>query len=335
MEATLDMKIGNIKIDGKLFLAPMADVTNLAFRMLCKKHGAALTYSEMVSADAVLRGNVRTTYLGLSCEEEKPFAIQLFGNSVDTISTAAMIVEEKYSPDIIDLNFGCPANVLVKDGSGSALLDFPKKVYDIVSDVCKKVDVPVTAKVRVLNNMKKTLDIARIIEEAGACAITVHGRTQAQQYAGKAEHEYARMIKKELSIPVIANGDIVDGLSAKQVLHHTGCEALMIGRAAIGDPHIFTEIAHFLHTGEQLRTDERAQRVADFKEYMRLLELYGLEAYVDIRMHAQWFTRGIKGGRHIRQGISSTREKRSIIQLIESMCEQLPDMATNNDFHGN
>ena len=142
--------------------------------------------------------------------------------------------------------------------------------------------MPVTAKVRVLNNMKKTLDIARIIEEAGACAITVHGRTQAQQYAGKAEHEYARMIKKELSIPVIANGDIVDGLSAKQVLHHTGCEALMIGRAAIGDPHIFTEIAHFLHTGEQLRTDERAQRVG-FKEYMRLLELYGLEAYVDIK----------------------------------------------------
>ncbi len=329
------MKIGNVKIDGYLFLAPMADVTNPAFRTLCKKHGAAMTYSEMISADAVLHGNIRTASRGLSSEEEKPFAIQIFGNSADTIGIAASMIEEKYSPDIIDLNFGCPANVLVKDGSGSALLDFPERIREIVSAVYGKTEVPVTAKIRVLHDMKKTLDIARTIEEAGASAITVHGRTQAQQYAGKAEHEYARNIKKELSIPVIANGDIVDGLSAKQVLEHTGCDALMIGRAAMGDPHVFTKIAHFLRTGEQLPTDECTQRLADLKEYLRLLELYGLEEHVDIRMHARWFTRGIKGGRHVRQGISGTREKRSIIQLMESMCEQLSDKATNNDFHGN
>lgn len=329
------MKIGNVKIDGYLFLAPMADVTNPAFRMLCKKYGAAMTYSEMISADAVLHGNIRTANRGLSSEEEKPFAIQIFGNSADTISTAARMVEEKYSPDIIDLNFGCPANVLVKDGSGSALLDFPERIRKIVSAVYGKVEAPVTAKIRVLHDMKKTLDIARIIEEAGASAITVHGRTQAQQYAGKAEHEYARIIKKELSIPVIANGDIVDGLSAKQVLEHTGCDALMIGRAAMGDPHVFTKIAHFLRTGEQLPTDECTQRLTDFKYYVRLLELYALEDHVDIRMHARWFTRGMKGGRHVRQGISGTREKKSIIQLMESMCEQLSDKATNNDFHGN
>uniref|UniRef100_UPI0026385D8A tRNA dihydrouridine synthase n=1 Tax=uncultured Methanomethylovorans sp. TaxID=183759 RepID=UPI0026385D8A len=293
------------------------------------------TYSEMISADAVLHGNIRTASRGLSSEEEKPFAIQIFGNSADTIGIAASMIEEKYSPDIIDLNFGCPANVLVKDGSGSALLDFPERIREIVSAVYGKVGAPVTAKIRVLHDMKKTLDIARTIEEAGASAITVHGRTQAQQYAGKAEHEYARNIKKELSIPVIANGDIVDGLSAKQVLEHTGCDALMIGRAAMGDPHVFTKIAHFLRTGEQLPTDECTQRLADLKEYLRLLELYGLEEHVDIRMHARWFTRGIKGGRHVRQGISGTREKRSIIQLMESMCEQLSDKATNNDFHGN
>lgn len=329
------MKIGNIKIHGNLFLAPMADVTNPAFRMLCKKYGAALTYSEMISADAVLHENARTTSRGLSCEEEKPFAIQLFGNSATTISDAASIVEEKYSPDIIDINFGCPANVLVKDGSGSALLDFPEKVRDIISSVCGKVNTPVTAKIRVLHDMKKTIEIAQIIEEAGANAITVHGRTQAQQYSGKAEHEYARNIKNELSIPVIANGDIIDGFSAKQILDYAECDALMIGRAAMSNPHVFREIAHFLRTGEQTNTDECAQRIADFKEYVRLLELYGLEEYVDIRMHAQWFTRGINGGRHIRQGISKTRDKKSIIQLMESLCAQFPEKNVNGVIHGN
>ncbi|WP_370574081.1 tRNA dihydrouridine synthase DusB [Methanomethylovorans sp.] len=329
------MKIGNVKIDGRLFLAPMADVTNPAFRMLCKKHGAALTYSEMISADAVLHGNLRTTNRGLRCKEEKPFAIQIFGNSADTIATAASMIEERYSPDIIDLNFGCPANVLVKDGSGSALLNFPEKIREIVSNVCGKVDVPVTAKVRVLYDIKKTIDIARIVEEAGASAITVHGRTQAQQYAGKAEHEYARNIKNELSIPVIANGDIVDGLSAKHVLEHTGCDALMMGRAAMGNPHVFAEITHFLHTGEQIHIDECTQRLTDFKEYVRLLELYGLEEYVDIRMHARWFTRGIKGGRHVRQGVSGTQDKEAVIRLMESLCAQFPDEATNNGFRVN
>ncbi len=328
------MKIGNVKINGHLFLAPMADVTNPAFRMLCKKHGAALTYSEMISADAVLHGNIRTANRGISSEEEKPFAIQLFGNSAATIVNASSIIEERFCPDIIDLNFGCPAKVLVKDGSGSALLDFPEKIREIVSAVSGKVDAPITAKIRVLHDMEKTLDIARAIEEAGASAITVHGRTQAQQYAGKAEHEYARKIKNELSIPVIANGDISDGHSAKHVLEYTGCDALMVGRASMSNPHIFTEISHFLRTGEQLPTDECTQRLADFKEYVRLLELYGLEEYVDIRMHARWFTRGIKGGRHVRQGISGTREKKSIIRLMESLCAQLPGKATNNDFHG-
>lgn len=329
------MKIGNVKIHGNLLLAPMADVTNPAFRMLCKKYGATLTCSEMISADAVLYENTRTISRGLSCEEEKPFAIQLFGNSASTIASAANIIEEKYAPDIIDINFGCPANVLVKDGSGSALLGFPEKIRDIISSVCGKVSVPVTAKMRVLHDMRKTLDIAKIIEEAGASAVTVHGRTQAQQYAGKAEHEYARNIKNELSIPVIANGDISDGFSAKRILEYTGCDSLMIGRAAMGNPHVFREISHFLHSGEQINTDECAQRFADFKEYVRLLELYGLQDYIDIRMHAQWFTRGIKGGRHIRQGISKTRDQNSIIQLMESLCVQFSDKNVNSLIHGN
>lgn len=329
------MKIGNVKINGNLFLAPMADVTNPAFRMLCKKYGAALTCSEMISADAVLYENTRTTSRGLSCEEEKPFAIQLFGNSASTIASAASIIEEKYAPNIIDINFGCPANVLVKDGSGSALLGFPEKIRDIISSACGKVSVPVTAKMRVLQDMRKTIEIARTIEEAGASAVTVHGRTQVQQYAGKSEHEYARNIKNELSIPVIANGDIIDGFSAKSTLNYTECDGLMIGRAAMGNPHVFKEISHFLHSGEQINTDECAQRLADFKEYVKLLELYGLQEYVDIRMHAQWFTRGIKGGRHIRQGISKTRDKNSIIQLMETLCVQFPDKNVNSVIHGN
>jgi len=312
------MKIGSTKVNGKIFLAPMADVTNLAFRMLCKKHGAALTYSEMISADAILHDNTRTDYLGLSCNEEKPFGIQLFGNSADTIAKASSIIEEKYAPDIIDINFGCPSNVLVKYGYGSALLNSPEKIREVVSNVCRKVDTPVTVKMRVLPDIKKTLNIASIVEDAGASAITVHGRTQAQQYSGKADHEYTRNIKDELSIPVIANGDIVDGLSAKYVIDYTGCDALMIGRAAMGNPYIFSEISHFLHTGKQIRPD-CTQRFEDFTEYVRLLKKYDIVKYVDLRMHAKWFTRGVRDGRHVRHAISSAKDTETIIRIMEKL----------------
>ncbi|MGP8321315.1 MAG: tRNA-dihydrouridine synthase family protein, partial [Methanosarcinaceae archaeon] len=258
------MKIAHLKLPGNLILAPMANITNLAFRMLCKKYGAALTYSEMISANAIVRQGEKTMQRGMTCDNEKPFCIQVFGNSPGTITEAAFILEDTYQPAIIDINMGCPASPIIRQECGAALLNSPKTIHDIISHLTDNTSTPVSAKIRVLDSMEKTLEIAKTIEDAGACAITVHGRTKMQQYSGNSSFEYAKIIKKELSIPVIANGDIKDGESAKHALEYTGCDGLMIGRAAIGNPYIFRCISHYLKNGEPLKTDHCIQQVNDF-----------------------------------------------------------------------
>lgn len=316
------MWIDKIKINGKLLLAPMANVTNPAFRKLCKKYGACVTYSEMVSADAILYKNDKTIFRSLKYSTEKPFAIQIFGNSASNIGNAASIIEDKYSPDIIDINFGCPAHTLIKNGSGSALLHYPDKIQNIMTMIHKKVNTPITAKIRVLYDMDKTLKIAKIIENTGASAISVHGRTQSQQYSGKADHIYAKKIKNELSIPVIANGDIVDGISAQNILKYTNCDALMIGRAAIGNPYIFAQIGYFLKTGKQLHTNLSLQRIRDFNNYVELLKLYDLYKYIDLKMQACWFTKELENGRHIRKIISEMDTKEEIVHLMKNLNDE-------------
>ncbi|MEZ5334262.1 MAG: tRNA-dihydrouridine synthase family protein [Methanolobus sp.] len=212
------MKIADLKIPGNILLAPMSNVTNLPFRLMCRTYGASLTYSEMISADAVIYENEKTLSRGKTCDDERPLGIQIFGNSPQTMTIAAGKIEQIYRPEIIDINFGCPARLLTKDGCGSALLRTPELIHDIVEEVAEKLFTPVTAKIRILEDMEKTLEIAHLIESAGASAITVHGRTRQQQYSGKANHDYVKKIKQELGIPVIANGDIVDEISAKNIL---------------------------------------------------------------------------------------------------------------------
>lgn len=314
------MKIEKVRFPGNIFLAPMANVTNMPFRLMCRRYGASMTYSEMISSNAIVYESAKAFDRGLSCEDERPFGIQIFGNSPSIVSKAAMTIEETYHPDLIDLNFGCPAQLLVKDGFGSALLRSPDLIYSIVRELCETISTPVTAKIRVLEDMERTLHIARLIEKAGACAITVHGRTQQQQYTGKASHEYAKRIKDELSIPVIANGDIVDEASAFDVLEHTGCDGIMIGRAAMGNPFLFRRISHYLETGEMLEYDGCRQRVADLETYMRLLQKHGLTHTVNLRAHAQWFTKGIRGGKHIRTKIADSKDIDEIIDCLKDMC---------------
>ena len=317
------MKIADIKISGNILLAPMSNVTNLPFRLMCKKYGASFTYSEMISSDAVIYENKKSINRGMSCEEERPLGIQIFGNSAEKMTNAALRIEEIYQPEIIDVNFGCPARLLTKDGCGSALLRSPELIHEIITGLTDNLSTPVTAKIRVLEYMEKTLEIAHLIEDAGADALTVHGRTRQQQYSGKADHSYVKKIKQELSIPVIANGDIIDETSARQVLDYTECDGIMIGRAAMGNPFLFRRISHYLETGDILDYNECSQRISDLREYFGLLEEYDLMHTVNIKAQAQWFTRGMRNGRHIRRSIASSKTIDEILQSLSEMCKHV------------
>ena len=317
------MRIANIKLEGNIFLAPMSNVTNLPFRLMCREYGASMSYTEMISSDAIIHENKKTIKRGISCDSERPFGIQIFGNSPETMTAAAQRIEESYRPDIIDVNFGCPARLLTKDGCGSALLRSPELIFDILKDLVDNLSTPVTAKIRILENMEDSIKIAELIEKAGASAITVHGRTQQQQYSGKSNMDYAKRIKQELSIPVIANGDIVDELSAEKILEYTECDGIMIGRAAMGNPFLFKRISYYMTTGELLEYNSCQQRYADFSDYIERLDEYGLTDTINMKAQAQWFTRGIRGGRSVREKIAASKNIDEISYHIKEMCDNV------------
>jgi nifR3 family TIM-barrel protein len=315
------LKIGKIETPGHLLLAPMADVTNLAFRLLCRQHGADLTYTEMISADALINENRKSFLKGLSSSEDRPFGVQIVGSSPDKLRKAALFVENEYRPEIIDVNMGCPVQRITGTGCGSALLNSPKLVYEIISELTDALKTPVTAKIRILERDEKTLEIAHLIEKAGAFALTVHGRKAEQMYSGSSDFAVIRMVKSKLSIPVIANGDIRDEESAESALDFTGCDGLMIGRAAMGNPFIFRRIRHYLETGEKLEVDRQAQQLEDFETYVTLLEEHDLFSSLNLRMHAHWFTKGLHGSRQIREKINNLKDGKAIIDLIKSSCK--------------
>jgi len=317
------MRIANIKLEGNIFLAPMSNVTNLPFRLMCREYGASMSYTEMISSDAIIHENKKTVRRGISCDSERPFGIQIFGNSPETMIVAAQRIEESYRPDIIDVNFGCPARLLTKDGCGSALLRCPELIFDILKDLVDNLSTPVTAKIRILENMEDSIKIAELIEKAGASAITVHGRTQQQQYSGKSNMDYAKRIKQELSIPVIANGDIVDEHSAEKILEYTECDGIMIGRAAMGNPFLFKRISYYMTTGELLEYNSCQQRYADFSDYIERLDEYGLTDTINMKAQAQWFTRGIRGGRSVREKIAASKNIDEISYHIKEMCDNV------------
>jgi nifR3 family TIM-barrel protein len=312
------LKIGKLETSGNLLLAPMADVTNLAFRLLCRQYGADLTYTEMISADALLNENRKSFLKGLSSPDDRPFGVQLFGRSPENLREAACFIEDKYRPEIIDVNMGCPAPRITNAGCGSGLLNSPRLVYGIISDLTEALKTPVTAKIRILEKEEKTLEIAHLIEKAGAFALTVHGRKAEQMYSGSSDLTAIRTVKSELSIPVIANGDIWDEESAERTLDFTGCDGLMIGRAAIGNPFIFKRIRHYLETGEKVEVDRQAKQLEDFETYITLLEEHNLLPSLNLRMHANWFTKGLHNSRQLREKINILKDGKAIIELIQS-----------------
>jgi len=312
------LKIGKLETSGNLILAPMADVTNLAFRLHCRHYGADLTYTEMISADALLHENRKSFLKGLSSPEDRPFGVQLFGSSPEKLREAALFIEDECRPEVIDINMGCPVQRITRAGCGSALLNSPELVYGIISELTDALKTPVTAKIRILDRDEKTLEAARLIEKAGASALTVHGRRVEQMYSGNSDLEVIRAVKNELSIPVIANGDIKDEESAENTLEFTGCDGLMIGRAAMGNPFIFKRIRHYLETGEKLEFNRQAQQLKDFETYITLLEEYNLFSSLNLKMHTHWFTKGLHGSRQIREKINNLKDGKAIIELINS-----------------
>lgn len=249
------MKINNIQINGKVILGPMAGTTNAAFRILCKENGAALVYAEMVSIEGLKHDNEKTKKMIEVSKVEHPITLQIFGYDVETFVNASKIVDNFSDCDIIDINMGCPApKVALRSQAGANLLKFPERVGEVIKAVVQNSNKPVTVKMRIGwdENTKNCVELAKIAEKNGASAITIHGRTRNQFYTGKSDWEWIKKVKEAIKIPVIGNGDVVDGPSAKRMIEETGCDAIMVARAAQGNPWVFREIQHYLETGKEL-----------------------------------------------------------------------------------
>ena len=308
------MIIGNVVIKNNLFLAPMAGVCDLPFRLICLRYGAGLTYSEMVSAKALHYGDEKTKRL-VRHDGESPFAVQIFGHEPQIIAEAARFVVNE-GADIVDINMGCPAPKIVNNGDGSALMKNPDLCGAVVAAAVKAVSCPVTVKIRLGWSDNNALEVAQIVEENGAAAVCVHGRTREQQYAGHADWNAIAQVKRALSIPVIANGDVYSCEDFERILEVTGCDAVMIGRGAMGNPWIFSEILD----GTSPPTSQ--ERIRQALEHTELLVKYK-GAHIGIlesRKHICWYLKGIPGGGKVRQAVNSAGsldEMRMILSGLE------------------
>ena len=313
------MKIGNIKLEDPYILAPMAGVTDLPFRLLCKEQGAGLLCMEMISAKALQYKNKNTKALLAIHPEEYPVSLQLFGSDPDIVSEMAKGIEE-LPFQILDINMGCPVPKVVKNGEGSALMKNPKLVYQIVSKTVKAIRKPVTVKIRKgFDDMHvNAAEIAKIVEEAGGAAIAVHGRTREQYYSGKADWEVIRQVKEAVSIPVIGNGDVVSGETALAMMKQTGCDGVMIGRAAQGNPWIFRELAEYGKTGVHLERPAKEMRKNAMLRHARLqIEFKGEYLGIrEMRKHVAWYTKGMEGSAKLREAINRVESYDELEELL-------------------
>ena len=316
------MKIGNVEIKGHACLAPMAGVTDRAFREICVDFGAAYVVGEMVSCRGLTYNNVKTKELLELSDNERPAAVQLFGNEPDIMAQAAVMAME-YRPDIIDINMGCPAPKIAMNGMGSALMKDPELCGKIVSAVKAAVDIPVTVKMRKGwdKNSVNAVEVARICEAAGADAITVHGRTREQQYMPSADWDIIRQVKKAVNIPVIVNGDITSADLAARMLEDTGCDLVMIGRGALGNPWIFHEISMLIGHDRPSLPVSNAERISVLLRHVsKICEYKGEKIGMrEARKHAAWYFKGIHGAAALRRQAVQLETFEDLIEL----CKQI------------
>ncbi len=314
------MKIGNIELENPYILAPMAGVTDLPFRLLCREQGAGLLCMEMISAKALQYKNRNTKALLAIHPEEYPVSLQLFGSDPDIISEMAKQIEE-LPFQILDINMGCPVPKVVKNGEGSALMKDPKLVYQIVSKTVRAVRKPVTVKIRkgFDDAHVNAVEIAKIVEEAGGAAVAVHGRTREQYYSGKADWEIIRRVKEAVSIPVIGNGDVTAGETALAMMRQTGCDGVMIGRGAQGNPWIFRELAEYERTGTMPeRPSGETVKEAMLRHARLQMEFKGEYLGIrEMRKHVAWYTKGLEGAARLRDAINRVESYQELKDLLD------------------
>lgn len=316
------LKIGNVTLDNNIVLAPMAGVTDLPFRLLCKEQGAGLICMEMVSAKAIYFNNKNTMELLEIHPDECPVSLQLFGSDADIIAEMAKRIEERPFA-ILDINMGCPVPKVAGNGEGSALMRNPKLVAEIVEKTAKAISKPVTVKIRkgFQENEVNAVEIAHIAQECGAAAVAVHGRTREQYYSGKADWDIIRQVKEKVKIPVIGNGDIVDGASAKAMLEQTGCDGVMIGRGAQGNPWIFKEILYYLETGKLMEPVSKEEKVAVIKRHIELQMQYKGD-YIgvrEMRKHLAWYSAGLPGSAGFRNAVNLMETKEELLDAVDKV----------------
>ena len=316
------LKIGSVTLDNNILLAPMAGVTDLPFRLLCREQEAGLVCMEMVSAKAILYKNKNTESLLTIHPQEGPVSLQLFGSDPKILSEMARQIEERPF-SILDINMGCPVPKVVGNGEGSALMKQPKLVEEIVTAVVKAVKKPVTVKIRKGFNdtCVNAVEIARIAEQCGAAAVMIHGRTREQYYTGEADWEIIAKVKDKLSIPVIGNGDIKDGVSAEAILRQTGCDGIMVGRAARGNPWIFRQIAAYLQDGTVLPAPEKEEIRAMILRHAKMQLAYKGEytGIREMRKHVSWYTAGMPDSARLRRTVNMVESFAALEELVRGM----------------
>lgn len=320
-------KIGNVEIKNKVIIAPMAGVSNIAFRTIVKEFGAGLIYAEMVSDKALMYGNEKTHKMIEVVDEEKPLTMQVFGGDIESIVEGAKIIDKQSNCDIIDINLGCPVSKIVKNDAGSKLMLYPEKIFQIVSQVVKNVEKPVTVKMRTGWDLStiNCVEIAKLCEKAGAKAIAIHGRTRSQMYSGKADWTKIKAVKDAVKIPVIGNGDILSPEDALRMIEETNCDAVMIGRGVLGNPWLVKQTVQYLETGKYDNNINHNEKIKHIIEHMnRLIDLKGEKiALLEMRSHAAWYIKGMKGATYVKREIAKVSTRIELIKIFEEYKEYL------------
>lgn len=318
----MKLKIGSVTLDNNLILAPMAGVTDLPFRLLCKEQGAGLICTEMISAKAIHFKNKNTESLMEIDERERPVSLQLFGSDPDLMADIAAQIDHR-NFDILDINMGCPVPKVVNNGEGSALMKNPRLVHEIIRKVSGAIKKPVTVKFRkgFTEDCVNAVEIARIAQDAGAAAVAVHGRTREQYYSGKADWDIIRQVKEAVSIPVIGNGDVDSPEKAKQMQQETGCDGIMIGRAVRGNPWLFSRILYYLKTGEILPKPELKEVKEMMLRHARLqLEYKGeYTGMREMRKHVAWYTAGMPHSTAVRRLVNEVESYEQLEELVDRL----------------